>query len=76
MPKLRWQCRRGMRELDELLLRYLDHAYTQAGDSEKRAFHALLELSDPELASYLLQQQEPPQDLIDVIAKIRRRTTT
>lgn len=75
MPQVRWQCRRGMRELDELLLRYLDNAYESATDSEKTAFHAVLALSDPELNGYLLQQQEPPPELAGVIGKIRSGLT-
>ncbi len=76
MPQLRWQCRRGMRELDELLLRYLDGNYDQAGEQEKHAFEALLALSDPELIGYLLQQYEPPAELQGVIRKIRRRAAS
>ena len=71
MPQLRWQCRRGMRELDELLLTYLDHGYSAAGEAEKAAFHSLLELPDPELISYLLQQQSHPAELDIVIQNIR-----
>jgi antitoxin CptB len=62
--RLRWQCRRGMRELDELLLRYLERAYPDADAEEKAAFEAVLSLSDPELNSYLLQQQTPPSGAI------------
>lgn len=76
MPQIRWQCRRGMRELDELLLRYLDNAYETAGDQEKTAFNAVLALSDPELNGYLLQHQEPPTELADVIGKIRSGVAT
>lgn len=75
MPKLRWQCRRGMRELDELLLGYLDKRYEGASDAEKDAFHALLALSDPELMSYLLQQQSHPVELDIVIQNIRSGVT-
>jgi antitoxin CptB len=71
MPQLRWQCRRGMRELDELLLTYLDHHYSAADDAEKAAFHTLLALPDPELISYLLQQQSHPAELDIVIQSIR-----
>ena len=62
--RLRWQCRRGMRELDELLLRYLDSCYASAGDAEKTAFRALLQLPDPELNAYLLQRQTPSSESI------------
>lgn len=72
---MRWQCRRGMRELDELLLRYLDEYYPNDGDDDKAAFRAVLELPDPELNGYLLQRQTPSAEPIArVINRILRRT--
>lgn len=62
--RLRWQCRRGMKELDQLLSVYLDNDYAAATEADKAAFRALLELSDPELAGYLLQRQEPGSEII------------
>ncbi|MCI0434330.1 MAG: succinate dehydrogenase assembly factor 2 [Gemmatimonadetes bacterium] len=53
LSRLRWRCRRGMRELDELLLRYLEHRLPQATPRERDAFACLLELPDPELFGYL-----------------------
>lgn len=73
--RLRWQCRRGTRELDELLARYLDYAYDQSSEREKAAFRELLELSDPELIGYLLGNKEHNDpSAADVIDKIRNRT--
>lgn len=51
---LRWRCRRGMRELDVLLERYLADAWPDASPDARRAFEELLELSDPELAALFL----------------------
>ena len=62
--RLRWQCRRGMRELDELLLRYLRDYYPLADEQEKAAFEAVLQLADPELNGYLLQRQQPASEPI------------
>jgi antitoxin CptB len=76
MSRLRWQCRRGMRELDELLTHYLEVEYEVARGSEKAAFQALLELPDPELSAYLLQQHPHPPELAVVIQKILQRTET
>lgn len=69
-PRLRWQCRRGMRELDDLLLRYLEHHFESAGAAEKTAFETLLSLPDPELVQYLLQKREPGDP--DVATVVRR----
>jgi succinate dehydrogenase flavin-adding protein (antitoxin of CptAB toxin-antitoxin module) len=46
-----------MRELDELLIRYLESRYPDADEDEKAAFQAVLALPDPELNGYLLQRQ-------------------
>ncbi|MDG2377000.1 MAG: succinate dehydrogenase assembly factor 2 [Woeseiaceae bacterium] len=52
--KLKWQCRRGMRELDVLLIGWFNSHYEAVDDAERSAFRRLLSLPDPELASYLL----------------------
>ncbi|WP_262965574.1 FAD assembly factor SdhE [Methylobacter psychrophilus] len=54
LAKLRWQCRRGTKELDFLLLRYLDSGYMLADDEEKALFVELLALEDDHLISTLL----------------------
>ena len=53
-----------MKELDQLLTGYLDNVYDTATDADKASFHALLELSDPELVGYLLQRKEPGSETI------------
>lgn len=57
--KLRWRCRRGMKELDELLLDYLTQRYLQAPVAEQQAFEGLLELPDPLLWAYLSGRRAP-----------------
>jgi len=47
--KLRWRCRRGMRELDEAMRAYLDYHYENAVPKEKELFHTMLDMQDPEL---------------------------
>ena len=66
-----------MRELDELLVRYLDECYPQDNDADKAAFREVLELADPVLNAYLLQRQRPSSEPIArVIDKILRRNFT
>ena len=74
--RLRWQCRRGMRELDELLVRYLESRYSNADDIEKAAFQAVLALPDPELNGYLLQRQTPSSTIAGVIEQILKHPQT
>ena len=54
LAKLRWQCRRGTKELDLLLQRYLDSGYLIADDEEKALFVELLGLEDDELVAVLM----------------------
>ncbi len=51
--QLEWRCRRGMRELDVLLMRYLRRDFDSAAPAEKDAFEALLSLQDPEILDLL-----------------------
>lgn len=69
--RLRWSCRRGMRELDVVLQRYLENGYPAASVAEQHAFEALLELQDPQLFAYLLGSEAPsdPQ-LAHVVARL------
>lgn len=73
LSRLRWQCRRGMRELDTLLVDYLEQVYPQSSDDEKASFERVLALSDPQLIAYLLQREDCQQaDIKAVIDRIRR----
>jgi antitoxin CptB len=59
LGKLQWRCRRGMKELDFLLLRYLRERYSDAASDERAAFVEFLELPDPDIARYLLAGDVP-----------------
>ena len=73
LSRLRWQCRRGMRELDTLLVDYLEQVYPDASDHEKASFERVLALSDPELIAYLLKREDCGQpDIEAIIDRIRR----
>ena len=72
--RLRWRCRRGMRELDQLLGWYLDERYEKVDDAAKAAFAALLEQQDPQLWNWLSGQITPAQaDWRSIVDEIRNR---
>jgi antitoxin CptB len=71
LGRLRWRCRRGMRELDVVFQRYLDNDYASAPETERRAFEALLEQQDPQLLAYLMGRELPSDpDQVHVVAKL------
>jgi antitoxin CptB len=49
LAKLRWQCRRGSKELDLLLMNYLETHYPVANEEAKARFVEMLKLDDAEL---------------------------
>lgn len=59
LGKLRWRCRRGMKELDLLTLGYLERHYPTASAEEQQAFAELLEVQDPLLMSYMVGRETP-----------------
>jgi antitoxin CptB len=73
LARLRWRCRRGMRELDVMLTRYLDRVWNGASPVERAAFVQLVELQDPELFGYLVGRTTPAEEpQRAVIAAIRQ----
>ncbi len=72
LRRLRWRCRRGMRELDQLFERYLDRAWRQAGEDERVVFLRLLETEDDKLWHWFMGNDAPTDaDLAALVARIR-----
>jgi antitoxin CptB len=73
LGKLRWRCRRGMKELDLLLLRYVEEQYGEAPSAHQEAFRALLDAPDPVIYAYCLGGERPTSPLLSsVIQRITR----
>lgn len=71
-PRLYWQCRRGMLELDILLERFLDVKFDGLTPAEQRAFVELLDYPDAVLLEYMLGRMIPTdQSIANVVTKIR-----
>jgi antitoxin CptB len=70
--RLRWQCRRGMLELDCILERFLDQVYSDLDETSQRAFEQLLTTPDPELHSWLLGGVEAPEGFQTMVESIRQ----
>lgn len=54
LQRLRWRCRRGMRELDQLFTRYLDRVWAAASADERTVFERLLACEDDRLWRWFL----------------------
>jgi len=72
--RIRWRCRRGMRELDVLLEKYLSQLFDQAAASEQAAFLHLLDQEDPDIWAWLIGYAQPPPELADVILRLQHQS--
>ncbi len=71
LARLRWQCRRGMRELDVLFKHYLSAHYAQADAVEQAGFREVLSMDDPDLYAICLRRSEPPAHLQAIFERLR-----
>jgi antitoxin CptB len=70
LGKLRWRCRRGMKELDILLSRYVEEQFCRASKADQEAFRLLLEAQDTVIYGYCLGKESPPAPLAALIGRI------
>ena len=76
LERLRWQCRRGMLEVDLLLNRFLQTGYAELTDEDKRRFVSLLEYPDQVLLAWLMGRERPVDGgVADVVDRIRNTFT-
>lgn len=70
--KLAWQCRRGMLELDVILIPFLEKHFEQLQDSQQAVFAKLLEEADPDLYSWIMGYSEcPDSDFAEIILLVK-----
>ena len=68
--RIRWACRRGMLELDILLLGFYDGAYASLPEPLQRHFVALLESADQDLNHWLLSYENAPEQFQSICKRI------
>ena len=70
--RLGWQCRRGMRELDELLKCFLVRRYSSLDAGEQKTFEVLLDYPDAVLLELLMGRMMPAdKDVANIVQEIR-----
>ena len=66
----RWRCRRGMRELDQLLERWLEREWRTSPTAQRDAFLRLLDSEDDRLWRWCLGHETPPD--VEILALVER----
>ncbi len=70
--RLTWRCRRGMKELDLVLIRYLHDRWPAAPADERAVFEQILDLPDPLLAAYLMGRESAPEPNVQQMLEVLR----
>ena len=70
LPRLLWQCRRGLLELDLLLSRFLVERYPELSAAEQHQFRRLLEYPDPTLLAWIQGQEPSPDSLKNIMNNV------
>lgn len=72
LRRLRWRCRRGMRELDQLMNRYLDQAWAGDSEAQRGVFLQLLDTEDDTLWHWFMGHEVPEDvEIASLITRIR-----
>ncbi len=68
--RIRWACRRGMRELDISIMPFFEYEYDSLNDDDKRIFVRLLACPDPDLFNWLMNHGRPENDELYHMVKL------
>ncbi len=70
--KLKWHCRRGMRELDLLLEGFLENRYQDLSPADQAGFGRLLDCRNEDLMAWLINGGSPEDEqLAGIVNRIR-----
>ncbi|MBE2897156.1 succinate dehydrogenase assembly factor 2 [Pasteurellaceae bacterium HPA106] len=71
--KLAWECRRGMLELDYMIMPFYQERFDSLSEEQQVSFVELLKFTDPELFRWLMNQDTAPtQPLREIVQLIQQ----
>lgn len=70
LQRMRWRCRRGLLELDILLLRFVERHYAALTGAERLTFDAILDMPDNPLWDIISGRQDAASDEMRAIFEI------
>ncbi len=70
MHRLRWASRRGMLELDLVLLPFVENIYETLEEQDQLLFDKLLDSEDTELFNWFLEKGQPEEPDLQKIVRI------
>lgn len=72
LDRIRWQCRRGLLELDLVLNRFLEQDLEGLNPDQLQVFKELLEEADTRLLAWVMGQEEVPRRFDPLVRRLRQ----
>lgn len=74
LSRLRWQCRRGIKEVEVLLIPFFETHYAALSEADKVLFELLLQQHDVDLFEWFTDRSEPEDEqLARMVAMVLKR---
>lgn len=72
--RIEWECRRGMRELDKMIMPFYQNHFDSLTAAQQQTFAEMLTYPDPELFRWVMHQlPAPTQEMTDLIELMRSK---
>ncbi|MDP8100753.1 succinate dehydrogenase assembly factor 2 [Phocoenobacter atlanticus] len=68
--RIEWECRRGMRELDEMIMPFYKNHFDNLSQEQQNTFVEMLKFTDPELFRWLMNQEQAPQEAMQKMVEL------
>ncbi|HAB91986.1 MAG: succinate dehydrogenase assembly factor 2 [Thiopseudomonas sp.] len=62
VKRLYWHSRRGMWELDQLLVPFVEERYLQLDEADRERYRLLLDCEDQDIFGWFMRRAEPDSD--------------
>lgn len=70
LNRLFWQSRRGMLELDVLLVPFTQEVYAQLDEDNQRRYRKLLNCEDQDMFGWFMERSEPEDEDLRLIVRM------
>ncbi|MBX3652497.1 MAG: succinate dehydrogenase assembly factor 2 [Burkholderiales bacterium] len=73
LDRIRWQCRRGLLELDLVLNRFIEAELESLSPGQLGVFKEFLAENDTSLLAWVMGQEEPPAQYEALVRQLQQR---
>jgi antitoxin CptB len=73
LDRIRWQCRRGLLELDLILNRFLESELERLSPEQLGVFKAFLAETDTRMLAWVMGQEEPPARYTALVRQLQQQ---